>query len=426
LPTTPDAASSFLHTDPPHWAARGLAYLLILLFVTIGIMAVVVRVPETVTGPFVLTPVRGTDPVRASRSGNVSQVRVAEGQTVRKGDLVFVIQSVPVGDRSAELLSLETQHAGLEASLRNAKREYDSQRMADDEAKARLQKRLEYLPRAVDLRKEQLRLMEQVAKSYRQLHKEGLVGWADIATRELEINKVAGEQEEFETELKEHRTALEKLRHEAAVRLVQFQEQERRMQEELEKTRIRIAALRSELMFSNKNELSVPAPCDGTLLRLRVKAPGAFVPEGETLCELACDGDRLQADVIVPQAGLGRLKPGQGVKLLYEAFPYQRYGVRYGTVGWVSPASLTGEGEAAFHAFVELADDSITVEGQPRPLKPGMRGRAQVVVGRVPLITYAFEPLRQLRQSVADAPSRHETHGVDQQAPRFPPASDRP
>ena len=118
------------------------------------------------------------------------------------------------------------------------------------------------------------------------------------------------------------------MRHEAAVRQVQFQEQQRRMQEELEKTRIRIGALRSELNFSASNELSIPAPCDGTLLRLHVKAAGAYVPEGETLCELACDGDQLQADVVVPQAGLGRLRPGQGVKLLYEAFPYQRYGVR--------------------------------------------------------------------------------------------------
>lgn len=409
MPNTDDPSSPFLNVAPPHWAARGLAYLLIFLFTTALLFSVVLRVPEIVSSPFVLVPVHGTDPVRASRSGNVAEVRAAEGQSVLKGDPLFVIQSSPVGDRSAELHALKTQLTGTTESLTNAKREYESQRLADDEESQRLQKRLAYLPRAIDFKKEQLTLTKEVAARYHKLHERGFVSWEDYASRQLEVNKVAVEQAQFETELKETQTALDKLHHESVVRRVQYQELDRRLQEDREKAQFRISALQKELVHSESNELSVLAPCAGTLLRLRIKSPGAFVPEGEELCELACAGEQLQAELTVPQSGVGRLKLGQGVKLLYEAFPYQRYGVRYGTVRWVSPASVMVEDSAAFHAFVDIADEAVVVEGQPRPLKAGMRGAAQVVVGRMPLIAYAFEPLRQLRESVADAPVKEVT-----------------
>jgi multidrug resistance efflux pump len=402
----PHLPPEFLSDEPPHWAARGLAYLLIVLFAAALTAAIVVRVPETVSGPFVLEPVRGADPMRASRSGRVSEVRVAEGQAVRRDDPLFVIQSAPVGDRSAELRTLETQLGGIDARFRNARREYESQQQADAQEAERLQKRLAYLPRAIEFKKDQLKLTREVASRYKQLYDEGLTSWAQYAERELEISKAAVEQEELETELLENRSALDKLRHESQVRHVQFDELARRLKEDQATAQIRIAALRRELAHSNTNELTELAPCPGTVLRLQIKGNGAYVTEGEVLADLACGGERLQANLAVPQAGLGRLRPGQQVKLLYDSFPYQRYGVRYGTVTWVTPASLTGEAGEVFHAVIDITDGDIFVDGQPRPLKPGMRGTAQVVVGTVRLITYAFEPLRQLRESIAAPPAK--------------------
>jgi ATP-binding cassette subfamily B protein len=46
------------------------------------LVAIVVRIPETVSAPFVLAPSRGTDPVRALRRGVMQQVDVVEGQNV--------------------------------------------------------------------------------------------------------------------------------------------------------------------------------------------------------------------------------------------------------------------------------------------------------------------------------------------------------
>jgi hypothetical protein len=125
-----------------------------------------------------------------------------------------------------------------------------------------------------------------------------------------------------------------------------------------------------------------------------VTGPFVLVPAG---------GD-LSAELTVPQSGLAVILPGQSVKLLYDAFPYQRYGVRYGTVRSASPASVAVGDDSLFVVMADLAEQQAFVNGQARPLLPGMRGTARIVIGSRSLIDFAFEPLRGLRETVARPP----------------------
>jgi hypothetical protein len=59
-----------------------------------------------------------------------------------------------------------------------------------------------------------------------------------------------------------------------------------------------------------------------------------------------------------------------------------------------------------FRVLVDIEAEAILVEGQPRPLMAGMDGRAEVVVGRTPVLHYAVMPLRQLKAAFADAPAK--------------------
>ena len=162
--------------------------------------------------------------------------------------------------------------------------------------------------------------------------------------------------------------------------------------------------LRDELDTTRGAELTIGAPCAGTVLRLAVNAPGAVVQDGEMLAEVACSGDQLQAEVSVTPTGTGRIEPGQPVRLLYDAFPYQRFGIKHGTVRWVSPASVTVKDHQVFRVLVDLEERSVQVKGEARPFLAGMGGRADVVVGRRSLISYAFEPVRMLRETLTDRP----------------------
>jgi membrane fusion protein len=398
--------TAFLDSRMPHWAANGLAYLIFVACLLAAVALVVVQVPETVTSPFVLVPTRGTDPVRPSRSGIVSEVRATEGQTIRQGEPIFIIHSSPVGDRSSELRTLETQLRGAEESLANGAREYESQRKADNEEARRLSEKIASLGESIKLKEQQLSLANDLVRRYEEGFKQGFSSQVEFIRPKMEAARIALELEESGKDRKDALTSLEKLRHEAEGRSTRRKELDRSLKEIMETNRIRMASLRTELIHSRSNELSILAPCSGTILRLLVKASEAFVQEGQPLAELACSGESLQAELTLPQSGAARIRLGQDIKLMYDAFPYQRYGVRYGTVRWMSPAAVVSQNGEGFHAFAELADSAIWVEGQPRPLRPGMQGTAKIVVGRRSLISYAVEPLRQLKESFSDVPPK--------------------
>ena len=408
VPAAPpaDAEAPFLDSEPPHWAARGLAYLLIALFVVAVLAAIFVRIPETVTSPFVLVPVRGTDAVKTLRSGVVTEAKVSEGQPVARGATLFIVRSQEVGDRFSELSTLENQLKNGVESLANARKKRESERHTDEEESRRLTAHLANLKKMLALKTEQLSVArEQLARS-KKLADQGLTSWVEYSNYEMKANQTLMDLQQMEIDLRDTLASIEKLRHESDAHETEFREQQRSLKETEEKSRIRVKTLTEDPADTRGNSLFVASPCDGTVLRLQARRPGAVVHEGDVLCEVACSGERLQAELTVPQAGLAQIRPGQPVKLLYTAFPYQRYGVHGGTVRWTSPAGVMVNDVPSFRVFVELQEDSVRINGQPRPLMAGMGGNARVVVGSRSVISYAFEPLRQLRENLAGAPKK--------------------
>ena len=403
----PRADPPFLDPAPPPWAARGLAWLLLGLFVVTLIGSLVVRVPETVAGRFVLVPLEGADPVRALRRGQVSAVRVREGVVVSAGDTLVVVRSEPLGERAAELASLRAQLAGAAQAEANARAQYEGRRAADEQTASALRSRVASLARTIEIKREQQRLANDAVSRYRAGQRLGTVSTDEMTARQLEAGRLAEELEATSDEREQGLATLARLRHEASARDAAWHEQSRALAQTREQSRIRADALAREQGDNRGSDLAVVAPCSGSVLRLAVRGAGAVVQESETLAELSCAERRLQAELTVPPSAVARMREGQRVKLLYDAFPFQRYGVRVGTVQWVSPAgatTITAAGPTSqFRALVTVRDSTIRVDGAPRPLLAGMGGQARVVVGRRSLVSYAFEPIRQLRESLSAA-----------------------
>ncbi len=402
----PGMAQSFLALAPPHWAARGLSYAIIAIVLVAAVASVVIKLPETVTADFVLVPAQGTDPIKATRQGIVKQVFVSEGQMVNQGEVIATLQSESAGDRSAELMTVQTQLAGAGDSFTNARAKFTAQTLADEQELRKLAARVEHLEGLLTLKREQLALLKQMSDSYEKLYRQGIASRAQWTERQLEVANLQADLEKLISEQQETRAAIEKLKLDMAGRRAEFREVERTFREATATGEIRANALKTGLAGSDGSEIRLTAPRTGTVLRLYVKNSGAVLHAGELVAEMAAAGDTLQAELRVPEAGVGKLKTGQGVKLKYDAFPYQRYGVRYGQVSWLSPAKVATSDGALFRAHVAIADREVVVQGQSRPLFAGMSGKAEIVIGSRSLIEYIFEPLRQLKENVSDVPEQ--------------------
>lgn len=399
-PVPAEEPPPFLGNEPPPLVARGLSLIIIALFVTVVVLASFVKIPETISSPFVLVPFHGVDLIRASRSGRVSESYATESARVAKGKVLFILQSPGAADRTAELQAAEAREQGSEASLANLRRKAEGEALAAAEEIRRLVERTSFLERMLLLKKEQLTLTEEQAERSRLLNEQGLTSQDEQADARIRRAEVAAELEQLRSDRLETLNAIEKARHVEASRRASFREEERALLEKVQEDRIRIEALRGEFAGNAPGGLAVTAPCDGTLLRLEARGVGAVVAEGAPLAEIACTGERLQAALTLPQTGLSRVRPGLAVRLLYEPFPYQRYGVKNGVVRWVSPAGTLVNGTLEFRGFAELAEERIRADGEDRALLPGMKGTALIVVGKRSAISHAFAPLRQLRESL--------------------------
>jgi multidrug efflux pump subunit AcrA (membrane-fusion protein) len=383
---------------------RSLATTLLVLFGAALVAVVAIQVPETVESGFVLVSSEQAAPVRAPHAGSVSLVKAHPGDSVAAGAPLLVLRSEALGDRSSERASLLAEARANEQSLANERAQWTSQKRADDEEERRHRDRVEALDHMVALRQESAGVYREVAMKFDDLEKQGLTSHTEVLSHRVAANQATLQVRELESERAQAQSSLEKLGHERESRRLLHEQAERRLTEAQEKARIRIQSLATSLGEVTGDALEVRAPCAGVVLRLTASAPGAFVQDGERLGEVSCSGQRLQAALEIPPGEVARLEAGQGVKLLYDAFPYQRYGVRRGTLAWVGTASVTDQGPAFFPARADVGDETIAVAGRARPLLAGMRGRAKIVVGRRRLVSYAFEPLRELRESMADTP----------------------
>jgi membrane fusion protein len=320
---------------------------------------------------------------------------------VEQAAVLFVVASEPVGDRAAERQTLDARIDGGPGRLANEEQKYTNRQRADAQEQQRLEQRLVNLQQLAALKQQQLTLSKEIADRMRQSLQTGVSSWMDASRPQLDVDRLAGELQQIQVDIADAKHTLDRLTFEMASNRAAFEELRRAIGEEASGFKARKRVLDEDPAHRNGSAVEVTAPCAGTIVKLQVRNTGAVVHEGDLLAEVVCAGERLQAELQLPERGMALVRVGQPVKLMYDAFPYERYGVHFGTLRWVSPASTAGPQGAGFRALAQLDSTSVGVAGQRRPVLPGMTGQASVVVGRRSLASYAIEPLRQLRESLA-------------------------
>ena len=280
---------------------------------------------------------RGTDPVRTLHDGIVAKVNVEDAQTVAAGTVLFVIASEPVGDRMAERQTVDARLSGGRTRLDNERQKYDNQRRADSQEQGRLQQHLTNLDAQLTLKQRQFTLTQDIATRHQKSFEEGIGSWMDASRQKLEADKLAVELEQMRNDAADTRNALERLTYEMASRRAAFAEVERGIGEDLSAYRVRKGVLDQD-RARDGNAISVETPCAGTIVKLHVRSPARGRARrrsagGSGLLGRKAGGRAAAAGARVWRSS-GRASP---VKLLYDAFPYERYGVHYGDAALAEP-----------------------------------------------------------------------------------------
>lgn len=382
-----DAESDMSPQEPPPWIIRTMAWILVGAFLFALLIAIVLRLPESVHCKFVLIPATGADPIQSPRQATISRVAIEEGQSVKAGEELFVL-------RSDEIRGWDTQFRTLSEDLR-AKEEdrsrYESTYAAQiaiknaeiEQAKSEVKFRENHAATSRDL----VSRMEKLAK---------LGGESEVDLVKLKLDLAGSEKDLSVAQRTVQQVTLERERMQT-----EHARQHSEQESEIDKLKMRIGALKIDLENTQQNLLMVRSPYEGMVISMDQRTVGSFVQQGQVLCQLAPKGSKPRARMILSEAGLPKLAVAQRIRYFFEAFPYQRYGTVTGKLDWISPSAVTTADGSHFVALGSLDRDEISSRsGQALPLRVGMRGDARIIIGGRTLIEYAFEPIRQLRESM--------------------------
>ena len=193
---------------------------------------------------------------------------------------------------------------------------------------------------------------------------------------------------------------LDKLRldYDAATKEIDDTEKKLRLQLDTARAEAEAASRISFQNIDKDNFLLILAPASGVITDLTSTQPGDKVQANAPLGGIAPSGARPVVKTEVVESDRAFLREGMPVKLKFNAFPYQRYGVVNGTLEYISPATRPGSRnqQPVYEARVSLARDYYQVAGAKYPLRYGMTAVVEIVVRERRLIDLALDPFRQI------------------------------
>lgn len=366
-------------------------------FVSFARFARVESVPGT------LEPLAGAARVVAPRAAVITEVHVTDGQIVDAGDPLFTLGSDVVIDGGAALGAVlkEASHSQTEALEAQYQAARSSQLQESRELHARrdgLTQRARRLQGEVELARQRLKLNEATLASYDGLRAKGYVSEIRYRTQQATllddqraISSILGELETTLAAIEESEAALRRVEAQSAQALAGIESTKATLRER-------------SATASAQSSVTVVSPRNGRV-SLQSRA-GASVTIGGALAVVLPPGAALKAQLWAPSRAAGFVQVGDKVRLLYDAFPYERFGAGQGRVTAIAsaptaPADVpfaTETTEALYRIDVELSRQTVHAYGRDWPLAVGSRLTGDVVLESRTLLSSVLDPIRAIEE----------------------------
>ncbi|NJL52471.1 MAG: HlyD family efflux transporter periplasmic adaptor subunit [Hydrococcus sp. SU_1_0] len=266
------------------------------------------------------------------------------------------------------------------------------------------------------------------------------------------INQTQAEIAQAQSRYQEQQQGYGKLRQQTAGEINQadlrYQEQQRGLQslvetnnlaalkieEGLKNTEAQIVTLKGEIAQTESlikgfnyqlQQRTVYSPIKGTVFELPIAKPGAVVQPGQTIAHVAPENVPLVLRAKMSSDQSGFLKVGLPVKLKFDAYPFQDYGIVAGHVTWISPDSRVGTNSSSasssasssstssatatttpeefYELEVKLAQNYIQHGDRQILLTPGQTAAAEIVIRQRRLADIFLAPFKSLKKGGSSA-----------------------
>lgn len=437
------AALEIIET-PPSPAGRLVALTIIAAAVVALAWACIGKIDIIATAPGRVVPVGMTKIIQPMEIGTVTAIRVADGDAVRKGQLLIaldttqaaadrdrfardlnqakldlaryeglwtalqkgndaVLDAVPAGASASEvesarsaMKSQQDEEAAALGDLDQQIAEKKAEAAAAAESVARYEASLPLVQQQADLREKLMKMQFGNRLSYLQAEQTLVEQQGQIVVLRSQQNQALAEER-----------ALMQKRKETA------DDYEKTILDSLDKAQARVSELEANYIKARDTVAykSLRAPIAGTVQELAVHTIGGVVTPAQQLVMIVPDNAGLVVEATVSNRDVGFVHAGQTAKVKVDAFNFTQYGLIDGKVlslnrDTVEPPQDSrqsqkpdGEGppaaprEPGYVARIALQRDWIETENGRMRLGPGMTVTAEINTGRRRMIDYLLSPL---------------------------------
>jgi multidrug efflux pump subunit AcrA (membrane-fusion protein) len=378
------------------WALAGVIVLL-LCFLSIAQYAR----KETVIG--YLTPTLGTAKIFVPQQGFVKEIKVKEGQEVEEGDPLLTVvtsQTTANGDdvNGTVLAVLAQQRNVVERQIAAEDRRRGSEHDGLASAIKGIEGEIAQLEDQRNIQDERLKLSESFVSSGTTLIKSGALAPIELKRRQQAALEQQQSLVSIDQQITGRRAQLNDTRHKLEQLPAVAAERIRVLRNDLSSIEQRVAEV------SGRQAYVIKAPTGGRVSTLQATVGQIADPKHVQLEIIPLDA-QLQAELFFPTRAFGFVRPGQQVRILYDAFPFQKFGAYRGSVTNVSRTILTGNEttgpvtlkEPAYRVTAALERPDIDAYGRKMPLQPDMLLKADVILEQRSLMRWLLDPVLSAR-----------------------------
>ena len=442
-PHLPEPPASLMLSLPPVEPLRkdlrgtgrfGLA-IVALFFVVGGGWAATMPLSGATIASGVVSPEGSRRTVQHLEGGIIGEIRVREGDAVRKGDILFVLKDMAaqatVDTLASRLANLAAKEARLQAERSDAETiRWDHPALADrvnanitlaidQQVNELLTRRASDASRKAILGQQVAQLEDQISGYEKQLESirrqnaliaeelrdvEGLYRQGyERKARVLALQRAEAEMLGTEGDLLSRVAAAREAIGEARLKIANLKI-ERLEQVDQELTEVQASRIEVEKQIQESldrlSRTAIVAPADGIIMDLRFKTPGGVIRAGEPVVDIVPDHDELIIEARVAPRDIDTVHAGQAAYVMFPSFPQRTMHRIAGDVTYVSADAFHDEraGQSYFSARVKVDPAVLAAEAPGIRLSPGMPAEVYIRTVERTLLEYLAQPVLQVAE----------------------------
>lgn len=407
-------------TEPPHWMFRWGNTMILLILIMILIMSYIIKYPEFVPAPIVVTSQNPPEKIEARNSSKIEKIFIKDHHRVKKGDVLMVLQSTANYNdvlelkklvdslSSNELLSFPLNKAShfklgelqgdynsfakafQDENLFTRLQPYAPENLATNQSISESQSRILNLKQQKNLEAAKYELTKKNYQRSQELFNQGIIAAVEMESEKIKYLQAQQNLENINISISQMQESISNLNKTKSGTTINTEKDKITYSSQ---TLQLFEQLRKSLKQWEQNYLIISST-NGIASFQQFFGENQFVKAGDPIVSVLPDHtEQLVGRMSVPTANSGKIIPGEKVLIKLDNYRFQEYGI---IEGKVKNISMIPDDKGNYYVDVILPKGLKTSYNKTLKFDKELRGNAEIVTQDLRLIERFFYQIRKL------------------------------